>query len=273
MCPRERTHGAHSFCFLFPSPLSLFLVLRMMFFTACSRQPTTPTTPDRPNCNDELFPPTPAAQLDAATTGPRRRKRDGEPHLDRGWLCWGESTTKDMRTRPHRDWSLDDAMNGCFATHQGPTPTQPREEEKHPSSLEAERDIRHTPFPSRKRQTLAVDKKNTHTRQGKAAGIQSRGATQPTKSGAGNWFACPALLLPPPHPFPPNSRLDTPTTTRIPIDDAHTHPTTHPHSKRNFGTRLLLRAGKVTGSPCLFFAGQVKVFRGTRTVWWCGVDG
>jgi len=81
--------------FSFPFNLSLFLVLRMMFFTACSRQPTTPTTPDRPNCDDDLFPPTPTAQLDAATTGPRRRKRDGEPHLDRGRLVrWGESTTK-----------------------------------------------------------------------------------------------------------------------------------------------------------------------------------
>ena len=172
-----------------------------------------------------------------------------------------------MRARPHRDWSLDDAMNGCFATHQGPTPTQPREEEKHPSSLEAERDIRHTPFPSRKRQTLAVDKKNTHTRQGKAAGIQSRGATQPTKSGAGNWFACPALLLPPPHPFPPNSRLDTPTTTRIPIDD-DTHPTNHPPpletELRNEITAASRQGHWFTLS--FLFAGQVKVFLGTRTV-------
>ncbi len=97
-------------------PCLSFLVLRMMFFTACSRlQHNQPPRTDL-IATTTSFPPTPTAQLDVGTTGLRRRKT-GRSAASRSGAGVLEKPTTDMRTRPHRDWSLDDATNGCLATH------------------------------------------------------------------------------------------------------------------------------------------------------------
>ena len=183
-----------------------------------------------------------------------------------------------MRTRPHRDRSPDDATNGC----QGHQPTPPPNKNIHLASSEgAERGYPAYPlFPphSPKRQTLAVDKKNTHTtRQGKKqreSKSRGRESAPPTES---VWAQVKLVFC---LPCSAAFRLLTTSTQQLPpgVSDKFNDPIpyrrrrrTHPPPETDPRNEITVANGKVTVCTFCFFVSQVRsrFSVGPGRWWWC----